>query len=215
MQKLAKSMHRVLVVEDQDLMRLALMGELKESLHDCMTFGAESLELALQLLDGEDFDLVIIDPGLPGFDPTSYTDRLTVVEKLIEASPSAIHLIVTGSDSRKEAEACRRLGAACYVGKTGLPQGMLASILEDISSSGFAVRLSLMEMHRPEIHYSGLAQREQQIVDMMARRERGMTRQQIYCQMAARLDIDPGTVEKYFKQARAKLLKQGCLPKGF
>jgi hypothetical protein len=48
----------------------------------------------------------------------------------------------------------------------------------------------------------------------MRRRPRGMKRRDIYEQMGERFGIDPGTVEKYYKQARAKLLKQGHLPKG-
>lgn len=64
-------MYRALIVEDQDLMRLALMAELKENVTDCYIAGAQTFELAKQLLDEGEFDIVIVDPGLPGFDPTS------------------------------------------------------------------------------------------------------------------------------------------------
>src|SRR5437899_515254 len=135
-------MHRALVIEDQDLMRLALIQELKTVLTECVMLGAPTLEIAKKLSESQDVDLVVIDPGLPGFNPTSRSDRLSVVEEIIEASPSAIHVVVTGSDSLEEAQHCRRLGAAGYVSKTGLQRGLLSEVLQDISRGGFSVRLS-------------------------------------------------------------------------
>ncbi|MER8563259.1 DNA-binding response regulator [Mesorhizobium sp. M0578] len=196
-------------------MRLALMEQIRSSLDDCMVLGAETLEIATRELQRDDFDLVVIDPGLPGFDPTAPADRVSVVDKIIEASPSAIHVVVTGSDSRAEAEEFRQIGAAGYLGKTGLEPGVFSDVLEDISTKGFSVRLSRVEMTIPDYRYSGLTPREQEIIDMMTRRERGMKRKQIYELMSQRIGIDVGTVEKYYKQARAKLMRQGHkLPKG-
>ncbi|WP_214477281.1 response regulator [Mesorhizobium sp. dw_380] len=208
-------MFRALVVEDQNLMRLALMEQIRSSLGDCMVLGAETLEIATRELQRDDFDLVVIDPGLPGFDPTAQADRVSVVDKIIEASPSAIHVVVTGSDSSAEAEEFRQIGAAGYLGKTGLEPGVFSDVLEDISTKGFSIRLSRVGMTIPDYRYSGLTPREQEIIDMMTRRERGMKRKQIYELMSQRLGIDVGTVEKYYKQARAKLMRQGHkLPKG-
>lgn len=211
---LVEIMCRALVIEDQDLMRLALIAELKANIDDCIVLGAQTLDIASEQMDGESFDLVIIDPGLPGIDPTSQPHRLAVVAKIIGASPSAIHLVVTGSDCLAEAEECRKIGATAYIGKTGLSRGVLANILKDVSTSGFSVCLSNSPMERPDFHYSGLTPREQEVVDLMTSRNRGTKRKQIYEQMGARLGIDFCTAEKYFKQARAKLLKRGRMPKG-
>lgn len=207
-------MHRAVVIEDQDLMRLALIQELKATLPECVLLGAPTLEIAKTVLESDDADVVVIDPGLPGFNPTSQSERLSVVEQVIEASPSAIHLVVTGSDSPDEAEHCRRLGAAGYVSKNGLIRGLLAEVLQDISENGFSARFSDTKQFIADFHYPGLTAREQEILDWMRRRERGMKRKEIYEQMGERFGIDPATVEKYYKQARAKLLKQGHLPEG-
>ena len=207
-------MHRALVIEDQDLMRLALIQELKTNLTECVLLGAPTLEIAKELLERQDVDLAIIDPGLPGFDPTSRSDRLLVVEQIVEASPSAMHIVVTGSDSFEEAEECRRLGVAGYVSKTGLIRGLLGEVLQEVSRTGFSVRLTDTKQLTADFHYPGLTAREQEILDWMRRRQRGMRRRDIYEQMGERFGIDPATVEKYYKQARAKLLKQGHLPKG-
>ncbi|TIW19786.1 MAG: sigma-70 family RNA polymerase sigma factor [Mesorhizobium sp.] len=70
-------------------------------------------------------------------------------------------------------------------------------------------------MTQPDVRYSVLTPREQEIIDMMTRREPGMTRTQFYQVMADRLGIDPSSAEKYYKQARAKLMKNGHrLPQG-
>ncbi len=208
-------MFRALVVEDQNLMRLALMEQVRASFESCVVIGAETLELAAQELEKDNFDLVVIDPGLPGFDPTSQADRITVVDKIIEASPSAIHIVVTGSDNTSEASVFRRIGAAGYVGKTGFEPGVFSDVLDDISTNGFSIRLSRVAMTIPDYRYSGLTPREQEVVDMMTHREPGMSRKQIYELIADRLGIDAGSAEKYFKQARAKLMKHGHrLPQG-
>lgn len=208
-------MFQALVVEDQTLMRLALMKEVKASFEECIVLGAETLEMAAAELRSNRCDLVVIDPGLPGYDPTSQSDRVGVVEKIVEASPSAIHVVVTGSDNRLEAERFRRIGAAAYLGKTGLAPGVFGDVLDDIARNGFSVRLSRVSMTKPDYHYSALTPREQDIVDMMAQRAPGVKRKEVFELMADRLGIDAGSAEKYYKQARAKLLQQGQpLPRG-
>lgn len=202
-------MFQALVVEDQTLMRLALMKEVQTSFEECIVLGAETLQVAAAELQTNQFDLVVIDPGLPGFDPTSQTDRIGVVEQIVEASPSAIHVIVTGSDNRAEAEGFQQIGAAAYLGKTGLAPGVFSDVLDDISRKGFSMRLSRVAMTKPDYRYSVLTPREQEIIDLMARRSSGVKRKEIFALMAGRLDIDAGSAEKYYKKARAKLLKQG------
>lgn len=209
-------MHRALVVEDQNLMRLALMDQISTAFENTAVLGAQTLEIALYELENDNFDLVIIDPGLPGFDPTSQDDRLSVVSQIIEASPAALHVVITGSDSMVEAEQFRDVGAVAYLGKTGLEPGMLGDVLDDISTSGFSIRLSKVAMTVPDYSHSALTPREREIIALMARRKPGMSRTQIYQQVAGKLGIDRDSAEKYFKKARAKIMKHGHkLPVGF
>lgn len=148
--------YRALVVEDQTLMRLALMDQISTAFENAAVLGAQTLEIALYELAKENFDLVIIDPGLPGFDPTSQDDRLSVVSRIIEASPTALHAVITGSDNTAEADQFRGLGAVAYLGKTGLEPGMLSDVLDDISTSGFSIRLSRVTMTVPDYCHSAL-----------------------------------------------------------
>ncbi|WP_192248071.1 response regulator [Mesorhizobium caraganae] len=207
-------MQQILVIEDQDLMRLALIQELKNCLTESVLVGAPTLDIAKTLMKSQDFDLILIDPGLPGVNPISLFDRLSVIEQVVDASPSATHVVITGSDSVAEAGHCRRFGVAGYVGKTGLMRGLLAEVLQDISQNGFSIRTSPTNQLAADFHYSGLTGREQEILDCMRRRERGMKRKEVYEQIGERIGVDPATVEKYYKQARAKLLRRGRLPDG-
>lgn len=207
-------MQRAMIVEDQDLMRLALIAELKAGFPDCYIAGVQTFDLAIRLLANEDFDVVIIDPGLPGFDPMSSSDRLQVVERIVQLAPGALHIVVTGSDTNTEAKACRSLGVAAYLGKTGLSEGALGQILKQITRDGFSLRPSLADARSPDIYFPGLTPREQQVMAMMMCRRPGMKRRDVFEGMAARAAIDAASAEKYYKQARAKLLKRGRLPEG-
>ncbi|KAA9368344.1 response regulator transcription factor [Ochrobactrum quorumnocens] len=209
-------MYRALVVEDQDLMRLALMAELEASRDDCWALGAQTFELACELLACQHFDLIVIDPGLPGIDPTSSASRLTVIRQLMEHSSHAAHIIITGSDSAWEAQQCEALGAASYLAKTGLCKGMLASILRGdcTSSDAFCFRPSRPGMTSPDFRCSQLTEREQEVINRMLGRQTGMKRKQVFSEMAERHCIDTGTAEKYYKQARKKLIKHNQLPRG-
>lgn len=207
-------MRRALVIEDQDLMRQALMIELKDSLGDCIIAGAQTYALAQRALADDLFDLVLIDPGLPGFDPTSSIERLEVVEAIVRAAPSAVHIVITGSDNDKEASACRELGVSAYLGKTGLSRGGLGRVLDQVARDEFSLRYSSADAQVPEVHISGLTPRERRVTELMMQRRPEERRKDIFAKMAKELCIDPASAEKYFKQARAKLLKLGWLPRG-
>lgn len=207
-------MRKALVVEDQDLMRQALMAELQAGLDDCFISGVQTFALAQRLLSEDQFDLVVTDPGLPGFDPTSGRDRLLVVETFIRSAPNAIHIVVTGSDSNDEAVACRELGASAYVAKTGLSPGMLCEILGQVALDAFPLRYSVSDAQTPEVNISGLTPREGRMIELLLGRKPEETRREIFEKMAREFNIDPSSAEKYYKQARAKLLKLGPLPKG-
>lgn len=207
-------MRRALVIEDQDLMRQALIVELKESLGDCIIAGAQTFALAHRALEDDLFDLVLIDPGLPSFDPTSSDERLRVVEAIVRAAPSAIHIVITGSDNDKEAAACRELGVSAYLGKTGLSRGGLGKVLDQVGRDEFSLRYSTANAKSTEVHISGLTPRESRITELMMQRRPEERRKDIFAKMAKELRIDPASAERYFKQARAKLVKFGRLPRG-
>ncbi len=204
----------VLIIEDQHLMRLALIHELQAALPASIVHGAANITIALDLLESHQFDLVVIDPGLPGYDPKSQDDRFDVVQVVIELSPDAIHFVVTGSDTDEEWEHCQKLGVVGYLAKNNLRPGALVDVLQEVAERGYSVRLSNETTAPPEFYHSGLTPREQEILGWMRQRPSGISRKEIYEQLGDRFDIDAASAEKYYKRARAKLIKTGLLPKG-
>lgn len=193
---------------------MALMSELQSVLKGGTIHGAGTLESALALCNQQDFDLVLIDPGLPGVRPTSKSGRLAAVEEIIDSAPEAIHIVVTGSDSQAEALACQRMGANAYVSKVGLDRDRFRQIIAGIAESGFFASYSEIRSLSPEVIYNGLTPREQAIVDVMVRQQKGVKRREAYESIGAQFGITPESAEKYFKRARAKLLRRGNFPRG-
>ena len=134
--------------------------------------------------------------GLPAYKLTLLRNRLT----------GELDIAVTLAADKAQTD-FRGLGAVAYLGKTGLEPGMLGDVLDDISTIGFSIRLSKVTMTVPDYFHSALTPREQEIINLMARREPGMSRTQIYEQVAGKLGIDRDSAEKYFKKARAKIMK--------
>lgn len=211
---LATPMQHALVIEDQHLMRLALIQEMQEALPASVVHGAANLTTAMDLLDSHQFDLILIDPGLPGYDPKSQIDRFAVVRTIVELSPDAIHYVVTGSDTDAEWEQCQRLGVAAYLAKNNITTGALVGVLQEVAEHGSCVRFTKEIVSPPEFYHSSLTPREQEVLDWMRQRPEGISRKEIYAQLSQRFGIEEGSAEKFYKRARAKLLKTGPLPKG-
>jgi hypothetical protein len=138
---------------------------------------------ALELVRTTPFALVLIDPGLPGYDPRSKYDRLMVIRSVVEQSPTAIHIAVTGSDSKEEWDACRTIGVAGYIAKNSLKPGTMTNILEKIADHGFCVGLMHETSNAPEVYHSALSPREQEVLAWMRQRHAGVGRKVIYEQL--------------------------------
>jgi DNA-binding NarL/FixJ family response regulator len=169
---------------------------------------------AMEMLETNQFDLVIIDPGMPGYDPRSQADRIAVVQTIVDLSPNAIHFVITGSDTDDEWCALQKLGVSAYLAKNHIRPGSMIDVLDDFANDGLSVRFSDETTALPEFVYSALTPREQEIVNWVRQRPAGKSRREIYDELGDRLNINADSAEKYYKRARAKLLKTGILPKG-
>lgn len=209
------NINRALVIEDQDLMRLALIRAVNSASKRNLVQGAATLQVALDLTRDQSFDLVVTDPGLPGINPISAKERLAVVEQVIRSAPEARHVVITGSATKEEEEACRALGVTAYLSKMGLDQGAISAILQTaVDGEGVIEVDDAPTSTVPEYYYSDLTQREQDIIQQMLERPEGTRKKTVIEQMAAQLNIDEDTVRKYYKSARAKLIAAGLLPEG-
>lgn len=205
-------MQHALVIEDQNLMRMALIHELQSAMPASVIHGAANMNIALSLIADHQFDFIVIDPGLPDFDPNSLSDRYEVVRRIVDASPEAIHCVVTGSDTQGEWEHCKMLGVTAYLAKNNINTGALSEVLGEISEHGECVRFAKDMISISEFYHSSLTRREQEILDWMRQKPPQITRREIYAQLALRLGIDATSAERHYKRARAKVLKTGLIP---
>ncbi|MDC9701574.1 MAG: response regulator, partial [Alphaproteobacteria bacterium] len=77
-----KKVKHILIIEDHTLMRLALLEIIKDKLTEALAQGAGTLEAALSLIDAQRFDIIFIDPGLPGINPTNIGERKEIIKKI-------------------------------------------------------------------------------------------------------------------------------------
>ncbi|MBZ9600371.1 MULTISPECIES: response regulator [Phyllobacterium] len=206
------SLQDVLIVEDQHLMRLALVHELQAAIPACVVHAAATIATALELIEANQFALILIDPGLPGYDPRSEMDRLKTISTVVERTPAAIHIVITGAESAQEWEEVRTIGVAGYIAKNSLKPGTMTAILQSIADHGCCVGLMHETSMSPEVYHAVLSPREQELVQWMMQRPANISRKAIYDQLGEHLNIDAASAERYYKRARAKLLKFGQLP---
>jgi DNA-binding NarL/FixJ family response regulator len=197
-------MNRALVIEDQDLMRLTVMEIVEEHFQGCNVQGAQTLEGALAIMRRDRFDLVIIDPGLPGFNPNKEEDRLSVVSQAVKASPGAKHIVLTGTDSEAEAATMQQLGIDGYAAKIGLSRIRLKEVLAEVAPNSFTLQLADISSQRRHFGLGELTRRERQVMELMMDRPKGQKRKEVYQKMATTHQIDASTAEQYFKSAVRK-----------
>ncbi len=101
--------HRILVVDDEHLIRWSLEQNLKKQGYEVVTAG--SGEEALKLVREESPDLMLLDIQLPGI------NGLEVLEKVRESEEEVIVIMVTALGVLETAVKAMRMGAYDYINK--------------------------------------------------------------------------------------------------
>ena len=101
--------HKILVVDDEQLIRWSLEQNLKKQGYDVLTAGTG--EDALKVLREEVPDLVLLDIQLPGI------NGMEVLEKIKEIDDEIIVIMVTALGVLETAVKAMRLGAFDYINK--------------------------------------------------------------------------------------------------
>jgi len=117
---------RILVVDDELSIRISLGDLLRRDGHQVDV--AENAEKALEVLETQSFDLLMLDIKMPGM------NGLEMLEKVVEEDPDAAVVMMTAYGSIDSAVKAMKLGAIDYVVKPFDPLeiGMLIErILED------------------------------------------------------------------------------------
>lgn len=116
-------MKRVLIVDDNKLMREMLARILSEA--GFITQTAKDGDDAIKSLKDFFPELVVLDVFLPG----SYDGvKLCKLLREDERFSNVVIVMVTASDSRKEAEACLSAGANLLIPKPFSPRSFLAQV---------------------------------------------------------------------------------------
>ncbi len=111
---------RILVVDDQDIIRLALTRMLKKAGYSCVE--ASSGRECLELLDKEHFHLVLSDIQMPGM------NGLDLVRAMAHRIPETAVLMVSSMDDVEVAAQCFQEGAYGYVLKPVQTHGILINV---------------------------------------------------------------------------------------
>jgi DNA-binding NtrC family response regulator len=132
---------KVLVVDDEEIVRLSHMRTLAGQ--DCKVEAVSGGEAALENMQGEPADVVLMDLRMPGM------DGLTTLKSIKERWPATEVVIITGYPSVLTAREAVKLGAFDYLAKPAGPDKVLA-----VANAAMAQRLAPDQ-----------AQREAQIKD--------------------------------------------------
>jgi two-component system chemotaxis response regulator CheY len=113
---------RILIVDDNDVIRRALCGLIRQDETLTVCGEAASGESALQSIKAEKPDLVCLDVLMPGM------DGLAVLKTIREEHPDVKVVIVTGQATSETVSEARELGAKGFVVKPFNAAKVLATI---------------------------------------------------------------------------------------
>ncbi|MHC4714029.1 MAG: sigma-54-dependent transcriptional regulator [Planctomycetota bacterium] len=100
---------RVLVVEDDEIARVALEEQLRDAGHTVTAL--ETAEAALTAVERDLFEVAVTDVRLPGM------DGITFLEKAKDISPEIVVIVLTGYGAVEDAVRAMKAGAADYLCK--------------------------------------------------------------------------------------------------
>ena len=117
---------KILVVDDDDVDRMAVRRALKATGLDATVTEAENAEAALALLEKHHFDCTLLDYRMPG------SDGLDVVRRAREKGLLTPFIMLTGFGDEQTAVELMKAGAADYIPKSSLTSERLALSLRGV-----------------------------------------------------------------------------------
>src|SRR6202142_4563186 len=109
--------NRILIVDDDDVVRQSYLRSLQSI--SCNVATAGDGEAALQSMERDPFDAVLLDMRMPG------QDGLSVLRTIKQKWPESEVVIITGYPTVDSAKEAVRLGAYDYVAKPVGPQDVI------------------------------------------------------------------------------------------
>ena len=109
--------NRILVVDDDEVVRRSYLRSLENA--SCQVAAASDGEEALQTMEQNPFDVVLLDMRMPG------QDGLSVLRTIKQKWPESEVVIITGYPTVDSAKQAVQLGAYDYVAKPVGPQDVI------------------------------------------------------------------------------------------
>lgn len=156
----------ILIIEDHPLYRDALIPLLQEIFDDANVVTATSAEEGLRLAEAlPTLRLILLDFNLPGLCGTE------AVTAFYGSYPTAITIVISSSEDRRDVAACFRAGARAFISKH-----VSRDVMLDAIHRAFSGKLSKPEWIRPsnncifvEEQTLPLNQRQMDILKLLAR----------------------------------------------
>ncbi|WP_329791904.1 response regulator transcription factor [Lentzea sp. DG1S-22] len=195
---------RVLVVDDQALIRAGLRGVLESEPGITVVDEAADGDAAVRRVRQGGVDVVLMDLRMPRVDGVEATRRLTADPG---ASRGVAVLVLTTFETDEHVLSAVAAGARGYLGKDSAPESLIDAVrvvargetfLSARAMTTLASRTTIAPPEPPRSSLDVLTDREREVVLLVAR---GLTNEQI----AARLVISPLTAKTHVNRAMTKL----------
>jgi CheY-like chemotaxis protein len=118
-------MKPILVVDDEAIVRESIRGWLEDAGYQVAT--AESGEAALEMIEKQDFSVMVLDLRLPGM------DGLRVLKKVKAKRPEIKSIIITAYPTDLSQAEAKKLGAIDYLIKPVFPADLEKIIRETLA----------------------------------------------------------------------------------
>ena len=156
---------KVLVVEDEELMRNILRTLLEDEGYEVFT--ADSAEAALQIFPVNAIDVTVTDIKMAGLDGLGLLDRLKAIDE------HALVIVMTAFSSVDSAVAALRKGAYDYITKPFVNEDLLQTVRNAIRNRElFAENRALRRELNRQLNHSdiiGTSERMREILDLVAK----------------------------------------------
>ena len=163
---------KILIVEDHELTRFGLKTAFESSDFTDKIYEAESAEIALDIVDKDEINLIIMDLGLPGMDGIEATHRIKEYNKDIKV------VVLTSHNDEQEVLNSLKAGANAYCSKEINPKRLIQvvqSVLDgaawfDPSISHIVLEAATKSQQKEVVQSNknyGLTSRETQILKLI------------------------------------------------
>jgi two-component system, NarL family, invasion response regulator UvrY len=189
---------KILLADDHELVRRGLKELLKQHFPGAVVAEAENTRRAMELLDTDQWNAVLIDINMPG------RDGLDLLEDIKRVHPRLPVLVVSGYPEEEYAVRVLRMGASGYVSKQ-CAADILVTAVKKVAAGGrhvspaVAERLALAASgDGVEAPHQSLSHRELQVLQRVAS---GRSIKEI----AAELSLSEKTIATYRSRISEKL----------